>query len=236
MNPDNLNQSQLAQGLTWLPHAGADIASADTGSWPQSAALVQLISAAEQQTATDLPAGDEKDHYCRRKLFQRMFVAKLLGFQRPLAELPLVQARDRRPVCALQPHLCLSFSSAGNLLMAAAAQERTIGIDVERLRPVTDAASLAQRFFAVSEAEVLQELPQKERETAFIRLWSAKEACLKALGTGVVAGAELFQFSLTGHTLQMRAGPPEWQQQDWSLQELPAPEGYIAYLAGFSTG
>ncbi len=43
-----------------------------------------------------------------------------------------------------------------------------------------------------AEAAYLDSLPPAERAGAFMRVWSAKEALLKALGTGIVGGLGAF--------------------------------------------
>ena len=54
------------------------------------------------------------------------------------------------------------------------------GIDVERLRTDFEPEPLAKRFSAPSECEALSRVPPAERPQAFLRLWTLKEAYLKA--------------------------------------------------------
>lgn len=60
-----------------------------------------------------------------------------------------------------------------------------IGIDVEVLRPMRDAIALAERNFTEAEQRELLAAPADLRDLAFMRGWTRKEACLKAIGSGL---------------------------------------------------
>lgn len=72
--------------------------------------------------------------------------------------------------------------------------DHLIGVDLEYQKAMPDALKLAQRFFAPSEYQLLEELPKEEQPQLFFQLWTAKEAYLKALGIGLsgsLADAEI---------------------------------------------
>lgn len=60
-----------------------------------------------------------------------------------------------------------------------------IGVDVEVLRPMRDAIALAERNFTAAEQHALRAAPSGQRDLAFMRGWTRKEACLKAIGSGL---------------------------------------------------
>jgi 4'-phosphopantetheinyl transferase len=60
-----------------------------------------------------------------------------------------------------------------------------IGVDVEVLRPMRDAIALAERNFTPAEQRALRAAPPELRDLAFMRGWTRKEACLKAIGSGL---------------------------------------------------
>ena len=55
----------------------------------------------------------------------------------------------------------------------------------EAIRPQVDWQALARRFFTLSEVQQLDELPAGEQLSAFFRIWTGKEAYLKACGAGL---------------------------------------------------
>ncbi|GAB3032607.1 4'-phosphopantetheinyl transferase superfamily protein [Oleiagrimonas citrea] len=100
---------------------------------------------------------------------------------------------------ALTGHAELDFNwshSRDIALIAIARSLPQLGIDVEASRPRPRALQLAQRFFAASEHEQLAALPAASQQTAFLRLWTAKEAVLKALGEGLRYGLHRVTFDL----------------------------------------
>lgn len=71
-----------------------------------------------------------------------------------------------------------------------------LGIDIERVRPRPRALELATRFFAPDETAMLAALPEAVLLHAFLRLWTAKEAVLKANGGGLSYGLHRVSFAL----------------------------------------
>ena len=60
-----------------------------------------------------------------------------------------------------------------------------IGVDLEYLREMKDAVKLAERFFSPREFELLAGIASEQQREVFFKLWTAKEAYLKAIGTGL---------------------------------------------------
>lgn len=65
-----------------------------------------------------------------------------------------------------------------------------IGVDLEYLREMKDAAQIAQRFFSAQEFRLLDNLDSRQQQRLFFKLWTAKEACLKATGKGLADSLE----------------------------------------------
>lgn len=60
-----------------------------------------------------------------------------------------------------------------------------IGVDIEHLREMKDAVQIAQRFFSPQEFQSIDNLDSAQQQKVFFKLWTAKEAYLKATGTGL---------------------------------------------------
>lgn len=130
---------------------------------------------------------------------------------------------------ALDPqHHCdwLQFNLAHTrgFAVCAFAYDRPVGIDVERLRIVSDADQIVQRFFALQEQAEYSATTAAFRPAAFFNAWTRKEAYLKALGVGL--GRSLDSFAVTldpklpARLLQidgMAAPATEWTLQDLSI-------------------
>ena len=60
-----------------------------------------------------------------------------------------------------------------------------IGVDFELLHAVEKVDALALAHFSVAEFDTFQGLPTDSKDRVFLRVWTRKEACLKAVGTGL---------------------------------------------------
>jgi hypothetical protein len=84
------------------------------------------------------------------------------------------------------PPLSFNLShSAGLALVAVAAGEVEVGIDVELLRPRRDLVRLAERWLAREDAEAVARAPAGRREGVFYAAWTRHEARAKCTGAGL---------------------------------------------------
>lgn len=128
-------------------------------------------------------------------------------------------------------HFNLSHSADGALLGLSSRHE--LGIDLERIRPMTDATALARRFFAAGEIADLLQLPPCEQSLAFFRCWTRKEAYIKAIGEGLACPLDRFRVSLRPEAPVriLEIGDDIGEGERWSLHELAPWEGYIGCAA-----
>ena len=70
-------------------------------------------------------------------------------------------------------------------MLLALARDREVGVDVEVLRASVSVEAIARRYFHSDEYAFLMGCLEAERKLEFLRLWTRKEALLKAKGIGV---------------------------------------------------
>jgi 4'-phosphopantetheinyl transferase len=123
------------------------------------------------------------------------------------------------------PPLDFNLSHSGEVGLLAAARDRSVGVDVEHVRDVPDAQSIADAHFSVAEREGLRLLPPAERQAAFFYCWTRKEAVIKAGGEGLGSALDDFDVDLApgSVTAVKRSGDAAWLVRD-----LPSPPGYTA--------
>ena len=90
-----------------------------------------------------------------------------------------------KPVLAQGLHFNVSHS--GDLILLAISSERAVGVDVERKRDVQRVEAMLRRWLSTEEQAAYASLhgAGASPSEAFLRLWSLKEARLKALGVGI---------------------------------------------------
>jgi 4'-phosphopantetheinyl transferase len=128
--------------------------------------------------------------------------------------------------------LDFNLSHSGSAAVVALAHGVEVGVDLESPGRPRPHAELARRFFCEREAQAIENTPETLRETAFLRLWTAKEAVLKALGRGLAFGLDKLEF-------EAAATPPALLRIDaaggaaalWHLHALSLPSPWLGHLA-----
>lgn len=150
---------------------------------------------------------------------------------RTAQEIRLVAGEHGRPALADASATALDFnwSHCADHAVVALARGLAPGIDVERLDERANALRLARRYFHPAEIAALAALPAPARSRAFLELWTAKEALLKALGRGLAFGL---------HRLQVSGGPTPrlltLEGEDpaaWQLHRPTLDDAHVAALA-----
>lgn len=114
----------------------------------------------------------------------------LAGYlQRDPRELQFVIGEHGKP--ALAGHdLAFNLSHTEDSLLLAVSNLQTVGVDVETVRPRKSLREIARRCFSAREFAHWQQLPPAEQTRQFFRLWTIKEAFVKAVGRGIALGLE----------------------------------------------
>ena len=108
-----------------------------------------------------------------------------------------------------------SLSHSGEWVVCAVSSQ-PVGVDVELPRCTL---ATARRFFAPEEVAMVEALPKADQADALLRLWTAKEAFTKALGTGLKQGLDSFLVRLgqNGATLVQNISPLPYQLEEYVL-------------------
>jgi len=164
--------------------------------------------------------------FARRRAALRRLVAGRVGVEAGDVQFRCSE-RGRPSVAAPGPELNTSHSEG--LALIAMSEGRRVGVDLERLRPVPGAASVARHYFAPQEEEALAAVSPGGRSEAFLRCWTRKEAYIKAVGDGLSMPLASFEVSVTGgRSLLVRPNPDD--RRAWRLRDLPLPAGWVGAL------
>lgn len=136
------------------------------------------------------------------------------------------------------PEAALQFNLAhsGKFAVYAFAVGCELGVDVEEIRPQHDQhdqEGIVRRFFAPEECEDWLAFDVSQRDEAFFRGWTRKEAYIKALGDGLSMPLDSFRVSLQPElsaALLYAAGDPAAAGK-WLFYSLKPADGYIGSLA-----
>jgi 4'-phosphopantetheinyl transferase len=126
----------------------------------------------------------------------------------------------------------IGWSHSHGRLLVARADEGCVGVDVECCERQADAMRIARRYYTPGEIAALQAMADDARQRAFLRLWCAKEAVLKAHGGGIAFGLHRAEFDAGGEALRLLdCDPALGRASDWRLHETEPEPGFLAVLA-----
>jgi 4'-phosphopantetheinyl transferase len=156
-----------------------------TEPWFDALADAGVVSDEERARAVSLSDAAAVRTFMARRSALRMVLGRYVG-QQPKA-IRIATASEGKPVLVPTgsplPTFAFSTSHSGDLYCIAVGVAASVGVDVERSRPVPRARSIAARWFGAAEA--LDEVADEELGTEFMRLWTAKEALAKCHGAGL---------------------------------------------------
>jgi len=122
-----------------------------------------------------------------------------------------------------------SVSHSGELAVIAISRCGATGVDIERKRAVPEMETIASEVFGEAVTRRLSRVPPQHRDIAFLRLWTAGEAYIKALGVGLAGAAGHVPVALEAD------GEPRLQRAEnaaerWALLPLDLPADYLGSL------
>lgn len=140
-----------------------------------------------------------------------------------------------KPYLADFPQWHFNISHAQGLVMLAVRRDHALGVDVETPRAQLQPLELAQRYFHPGEQALFVGKTPEDIATLFYRLWTCKEAILKAYGVGIAHHLEAVCLTLQGDQLRIRSLPESFGDgQNWHLQELiPVKNARVAVASPF---
>ena len=115
-------------------------------------------------------------------------------------------------------------------MAVALASRGAIGIDVEEIDEAKADLAIAEAYFAPSEVELLRQAPPSERTRCFFRLWTLKEAYIKAIGKGLSAPLSSFAFTFEPIRVAFLHGPQKGVA-NWRFAILPASDRHVLSIA-----
>ena len=162
-------------------------------------------------------------------------LTRLLVRYAGLAQAPeIARGEHGKPYAPTLPGVDFNLSHARDHVLIAIARNQPVGVDLERIDRRIETQDLSRRFFARAEADALDALPEAARLPAFLRLWTCKEAVLKAIGEGIGFGLDKVAFALDGYGMPdgpahiaTEAGPRE----EWQVALLEPAAGFLGALA-----
>lgn len=165
---------------------------------------------------------------CRAML--RLGLGWYLG-QNP-REVALRTGKFGKPHLASDAGLFFNVAHSAGLGAIAFSTQGEVGIDVEMADRSVEVMDIASAYFTARETASIAAAEGPAQLAAFLRIWTRKEAVLKAVGCGIPNG--LNRVDVTGERVNFdgeAVTPGEYGGSDWLVRDLPAMAGFAGAIA-----
>ena len=195
---------------------------------------LELLDAGERSRYAGFRAGADRRRFLAGRALLRRVAAGYLGL--PPQQVPLTA---RCPDCSV-PHgrpelpgsgIEVSVAHSGDRVAVAATRAGPVGVDVELIDPLLGVDDLMRGVLAPEE----RQFPSTGTPAGFYRMWTRKEAVLKATGAGLrVPLSDVAVSSPVACPRLIRLAGVPARADDFVLADLEVAAGYAAAAAVMS--
>lgn len=148
----------------------------------------------------------------------RFLLAQVTG--RPPSELVFAATATGKPFLVADDRVRFNLSHSQDLALIAIAYDLEVGIDLDHFRTDLDVRMIADQFFSPAEASRLGRLTGFAQQEAFLFCWTAKEALVKATGSGLAVSMNEWQVEHLQETRELRIVAATNLARPWFLYPL----------------
>jgi len=192
--------------------------------------LEPVLSAEERERAARFRFERHRNAFVVARGALRVLLARYIGSSS--VDVTFVYGPNGKPSLPVS-RVEFNVSHTDGVVVLAFAQDCALGVDIECIRPVDNMMQIARRFFCRGEAQELAALPEEQRERAFFRCWTRKEAYIKATGNGLSTPLSEFRVTLKeGEPARfVHIGNETSAPSEWVLHNLDISSAYAAAIA-----
>lgn len=187
-----------------------------------------LLSPDERQRALRFRFEKHRAHFALTRATLRRLLASYLSVSP--REISFCYSGHGKPGLSESP-LEFNVSHTEGMAVFGFTRGRRIGVDLERIRGDFQLDEVAERFFSAAERSALADLPAGERHTAFFRVWTRKEAYIKARGEGLSHPLDQFDVSVDDRARLTATRPDASEAHRWQLENLSIGPEFAAAAA-----
>ena len=159
------------------------------------------LSVGEQARAASFVFSRDRRRFLAARCALREFLSAHTGVDP--GSLEIVADAFAKPCLANIRDCHFNLSRREDSALVGISDTGEIGVDIEMLHVIDDVVALARDHFSAPEFADFLTLASDERDLAFLRVWTRKEACLKAVGTGLSIDPASLDVGLGAGTVQL---------------------------------
>lgn len=194
--------------------------------------LIGVLSDVERARAAGFHREQDRVRFVTGSWLLRGSAGALLGIA------PAAVPVDRRCDRCGEPHgrpritgfpVDASISHSGTRVGVALSHAGPVGLDLEEVAPMP--GGIVWGALAPPERAALRRLPEADRPMGFLRVWTCKEAVLKATGQGLRVPPDQVEVAGPYERPALRRWPLETPPESVTLHSLDPGGGYVAVVA-----
>ncbi|MEY9633415.1 4'-phosphopantetheinyl transferase [Bradyrhizobium japonicum] len=190
------------------------------------ARLLTFLTSAEADRAARFHRDEDRRRSIVGRAALRHLLSRHLGVEPQAFRFDL---RENGKPFLPQSDIHFNVSHSGEVVAIALAANE-VGIDIEAKHHIPEMAAIAARFFSKNEAERVRAATDPTDE--FFRIWTMKEAVVKAAGQGL--GLPLDCFTVPSSAPAPRPVIPVGEppiMTNWFVVQIEVPDGYYGAVA-----
>lgn len=181
-----------------------------------------FLSDKEKKEANEITRPTIKEAFIRNKYLMRIVLSKYIK-KRP-EEIVVFRNKYGKPF--INSDISFNVSHSKNAFVIALQRQAALGIDIEYICPKAEEAGMLSQIATDAEQKTYTAFTLDTRSRFFHRLWSRKEACIKAVGKGFSMDPKLISVWPDNALRQVIV-----ENYCLLLQELQLYAGYVCALA-----
>jgi 4'-phosphopantetheinyl transferase len=187
-----------------------------------------FLDPAERIRADRFIIPERRVDFITQRGFLRTILSKYL-VHKP-GEITISISEDGKPFL-VEGNINFNLSHSEDLMICGITSGARIGVDIQHIYPVENLDRIIPKILTPAEIKLIENSPQKDKNELFLTIWTAKEAFLKALGSGFNSPVYNINISsIKENTLTLGIDDPRYGSK-WNIQELAIEPGYKAVLA-----
>ncbi|NOR33206.1 MAG: 4'-phosphopantetheinyl transferase superfamily protein [Bacteroidales bacterium] len=193
----------------------------------QSDSLKSLLSEEENRKVSFYKFEQTQLSYIVSQAVLRMLLSSYLDVKP--ADVKMGAHKKGKPYLIHDRTVFFNISNSHDLCVFAFSCDAEVGIDMEKIRDLSDIDQLIEKNLTRRERSYLIKDPAHKLNW-FFRFWTFKESYLKAIGEGMRLTPENLEFSLEDRTIRLRSVNYGFDGTEWQFLEFSRAGNYTGAL------
>lgn len=182
-------------------------------------ALARLLAPDEVERAGQMRRRAVRDRFVVGRAVLRLLLAQYAKTSPRNLELAI--GPHGKPYMVAQSPINFNLAHSEVTALLAAARESEVGVDIEQLREIKELTRLSEEYMTTDELAFMNSGGGDERLARFFRLWTRKEACLKAMGSGISGALSRVETAAhPGFGLYLATGGKKRPESRWRVWDF----------------